>query len=214
MVIGYFAGGTGIPAGTTILTVDSPTQITLSANATSGGSGTIQISPWSLGDGSTNFVLPNAKTSGRYRRSRTSVSATRMGVSQADIVVSHQHTGTSGNNNADHTHTGSVSITGSATGTTNTANSTLDHTHNFTAAAPSGGSVGGGTASLTVSTFTTAGANSSLDHTHNFSGSVTGSGSFTTAGASNAHQHAFTTDATGGAETRPITLIVLTCIKT
>lgn len=36
---GMFARGTGIPAGTTIVSVDSSTQVTLSANATANGTG-------------------------------------------------------------------------------------------------------------------------------------------------------------------------------
>lgn len=52
--------GTGVPAATTILTVDSGTQITLSANATATGSNALTFFPYGNGDGSTTFNVPNA----------------------------------------------------------------------------------------------------------------------------------------------------------
>lgn len=51
--------GTGIPGGTTILTVDSGTQVTLSANATSSGTSTVTTFFFGNGDGSTTFTGPN-----------------------------------------------------------------------------------------------------------------------------------------------------------
>lgn len=56
---GMAVEGTNIPAGTTILTVDSSTQITLSANATGGGSVSIKFFYWGNGNGTTTFNIPN-----------------------------------------------------------------------------------------------------------------------------------------------------------
>jgi microcystin-dependent protein len=61
MVQGQAVEGTGIPAGTSILTVDSGSQITLTANATSDGSDNVQVFPYGAGDGSTYFVLPDLR---------------------------------------------------------------------------------------------------------------------------------------------------------
>lgn len=47
--------GTGIQAGTTVLTVDSATQVTLSANATATGSPSLRFFLFGNGDGSTTF---------------------------------------------------------------------------------------------------------------------------------------------------------------
>jgi hypothetical protein len=118
--VGYYVFGTGLTSGTTILSVDSGTQITLSGNATSSGSGTFAISPWLLNTGT--IKLPDVATAGRYRRSRTSTTA--VGQIQASQNLAHSHTGalTTGNNSVDHTHTFS--------GVSGTNNTSLDHTHN------------------------------------------------------------------------------------
>jgi|SRR5690242_14146359 len=52
------------PPGTTILSVDSNTQVTMSANATASGTAnvTIQFFNWGNGDGSTTFNLPDLRT--------------------------------------------------------------------------------------------------------------------------------------------------------
>ena len=59
MVAGMPVEGTGIPSGTTILSVDSSTQVTLSANATSGGSPSLRFFLTGAGDGSTTFNVPD-----------------------------------------------------------------------------------------------------------------------------------------------------------
>src|SRR5207302_10745680 len=60
MVAGMPISGTNIPAATTILSVDSATQIHLSQNATGSGTGVaIQVCPYGVGDGSTTFALPD-----------------------------------------------------------------------------------------------------------------------------------------------------------
>lgn len=62
MRAGMAIEGTGIPASTTISSVDSGTQITLSQNATASGTGvTIQVFPFGAGDGSTTFNIPDLR---------------------------------------------------------------------------------------------------------------------------------------------------------
>ncbi len=59
MRVGMPVSGTGIPSSTKIRSVDSGTQITLSANATSSGTSTVVVAPFGVGDGSTTFNLPD-----------------------------------------------------------------------------------------------------------------------------------------------------------
>lgn len=56
---GMFISGTGIPAAAQILSIDSSTQITLTANATGSSTTPLVIAPYGVGDGSTTFGLPN-----------------------------------------------------------------------------------------------------------------------------------------------------------
>lgn len=51
--------GPGIPGSTTILSVDSSTQITMSANATLNSTGFIAFFPWGEGDGASTFNVPD-----------------------------------------------------------------------------------------------------------------------------------------------------------
>lgn len=178
---GYFVGGSGIGLGTTILTVDSSTQITLSANAVSSGTSTVIVSPWAQGDGSTSFNLPDAYTSGRFRRSRTS--SVQMGAYQADQNKTHTHTGTT-DSGGSHTH--SVTDPGhNHTGSTNAQYLTSG----FSFGGGSGGSMAA--ASVTINNKTTG---ISID-------------------SGGSHTHTFTSDASGSSETRPVALVVMTCVK-
>lgn len=188
MKVGYYVGGSGITNGTTVLTVDSSTQITLSANASSSGTSTVIVSPWALGDGSTTFTLPNTKTSGRFRRSRTS--SVEMGVSQADQNQTHTHTGTTGTESANHSHSGTTDFGG------------VDHTHaGISNSVVFGYNIQSGSGAALNSTST--GTASAYLHQHTFS----------TGTQSAAHTHSFTSNASGGTETRPLTLVVMTCVK-
>lgn len=181
MKAGYYAGGSGITNGTTILSVDSASQITLSANAVSSGTATVIVGPWALGDGSTTFNILDVKTSGRFRRSRTS--SVNVGVSQTSQNASHTHTGTTASNGA-HTH----GVTDP--GHTHTASTTAQFfTIGTTISGPGGGTMVGG--SVTVNSNTTG-------------VSIVSDG---------AHTHTFTTDSDGGSETRPVSVVVMTCIK-
>jgi len=187
--VGYYIFGTGIAGGTTILSIDSASQVTMSATASSGGSISVAISPWLLGSGT--IKLPDVTTAGRYRRSRTSTTA--VGQLQSDQNQAHTHslsvTGTTDSQGA-HTHTATSTDSG--------------HTHQMTS--PSGQLVttGNGTAGQGVNNLTTSG---------------TGFANITTTVASaGAHTHSVTSTGTsgsnGGTEARPTTLIVLTCVKT
>lgn len=100
MKVGYYVGGSGFAVGTTIVSIDSSSQITVSNNASSSGSATVIVSPWQQGDGSSTFTLPDMMTDGRFARSRTSSIA--VGTSQTDQNKSHTHIADSV---SDHTHT-------------------------------------------------------------------------------------------------------------
>lgn len=192
--IGYFAYGTGIIAGTTIVSIDSASQITLSNNSTSSGTATFAISPWALNNGT--IQLPDLKTAGRYRRSRTSGS--KIGDIQATQNLAHSHTGslTTGNQSNDHTHTYS--------GTTGSENQS--HNHNYTAAsAVSVTSVGTGGGNAVATGSATSGTENQ-SHQHAYSG--------TTSGISTNHTHSVTIPSDGASEARPVTLVVMTCVKT
>ncbi len=249
MRVGYFVGGTGIVHPSTIISINGPTAITISTNATSNGTATVIVSPWALGDGTSTFNIPEVSTSGRYRRSRTS--STIMGAYQATSIDPHTHTMnfTSGSENANHSHTGTTNsdnVDHFHTGVTgfenqahahdfsgNTAGQSQGHTHqvsnlfsssNFTAA---GGNPPGGFG------FTGNTSDVSNDHTHGFSGTTNTenaghSHNFTTSGVNTFHQHTFstatesvvhqhnisgTTASTGTGDNRPVTVIVITCIK-
>lgn len=63
VVAGMAISGTGIPTGTTILTVNSPTQLTLSANATATNTNrTFTVTPAVTGQNGTSLTLSNAAT--------------------------------------------------------------------------------------------------------------------------------------------------------
>lgn len=59
--VGMKVEGTGIPAGASVLTVDSATQITLTANASSNGTSALTFFPYGNGDGSTTFNVPDTR---------------------------------------------------------------------------------------------------------------------------------------------------------
>lgn len=192
MRVGYYVFGTGIPSGTTITTIDSSTQITLSTNVTSSGTSTVIVSPWLLNTGT--IRLPDLSTAGRYRRSRTS--STAVGQNQTDLIKAHGHTGTS-DSAGSHSHTFS--------GTTGTESAT--HTHTYAIPTSGVNYLQGSSNPLSTvypNTTSTTSGQSTL-HTHNYSGTTS-----TQAG----HQHTFTTSTDGGSETRPVSVVVMTCVKT
>lgn len=92
-----------IPAGTTILSVDSAIQITLSQNATATASGVaITVFPWGNGDGSTTFDLPELRAEfiRGWDNGRGIDSGRVFGSAQADEFKSHTHTVAGGVNAA------------------------------------------------------------------------------------------------------------------
>lgn len=181
---GYYVFGTGISSGTTIVSVDSPTQITMSAAAVSSGTNTVIVSPWLID--ATNITLPDVKTAGRFRRSRTAT--TQMGTVQADQNKQHNHTAGS---NAVPSFTPSISVTDTRTWATSSAYFPQSGAGPF-------GLIGGTSAGIAGQ----AGV------------AVTG-GSITA--ASNtipSFTPTITVNNDGGTEARPISLTVMTCVKT
>lgn len=198
---GHYVYGTGITGGLQILSVDSPTQITLNGNASSSGTSSFFVSPWLMGSGTVK--LPDTKTSGRYRRSRTATS--KVGDVLADQNKAHTHSvsGTSGSESA---HTHAISLTSGA------MSANASHTHGlggafFIAGSASGGYTGGGTGNAAVNPGSIIVGSTNTDHTHSVSG---------TSAAGSAHTHSFaaTSDSDGGTEAQPLTLVLMTCIKT
>lgn len=192
---GYYAFGTGVASGTTILSVDSATQVTLSANSSSAGSGTIVFSPWLLNTGT--IQLPDLKTAGRYRRSRSA--SNKIGDLLADQNKAHTHV-VSGNSSSEGAHTHTFS------GVTGTESAT--HTHGVTAAFVVGGNPGiTGSAIAGVSNQNLNTGAESTPHTHGYSGT-------TSAGTGHVHAISLTSASDGGTETRPLSIVLLTCVKT
>jgi microcystin-dependent protein len=178
---------------------------------------------WGSVDG-THFTLPNLKDTGRFLRSRTGALA--VGTYQS-------------NQNLAHTHTGSVNVAGSCTGTTD--NTSIAHTHNVV------GNTGGMSAnnphdhatsvnnywlgtthqSVQNTTPTVDVPSSPLQNQRTDSTNIAHMHAinFASAGmsASDPHNHtftgtsaasgSFTTAASGGSEARPEAAVVLTCIR-
>lgn len=59
--VGMKVEGTGVPAGATVATVVDANNITLSANATTGGAQSLTFFSWGSGDGSTTFNVPDLR---------------------------------------------------------------------------------------------------------------------------------------------------------
>ena len=134
-----------------------------------------------VGDGTTTFNLPNYKNRMPYGADTVAVGAT--GGSANAVVVSHNHTGTTGVDSPDHTHNFSATTSGQS----------VQHTHNmtkYTGVNASGGTayVGDDSGSGPAGTIDT--SVNSVDHTHTLSG--------TTSGRSNGHFHSIATDGVSG----------------
>ncbi|HEY9663149.1 MAG TPA: hypothetical protein V6C65_32290, partial [Allocoleopsis sp.] len=198
MRVGYYVFGTGIPSGTTITTINSGTQITLSTNATSSGTSTVIVSPWLLNNGT--IRLPDLSAAGRFRRARTATTAVGQTQSSANLAHTHAVVGTSGAESNTHTHTGS--------GTTGVEGSS--HTHQYSHVTGLQG-LSSGLGASTQGVYLIGNSSTSSEdslHTHLFS--------VTTGGQSANHTHGlnFTSGSTGDTETRPESIIVMTCVKT
>lgn len=59
--LGWFVSGPGVATGSSILSIDSPSQVTLTLPATGTASGTYVFGPWGVGDGSTSFNVPDTR---------------------------------------------------------------------------------------------------------------------------------------------------------
>lgn len=190
MRVGYYVFGTGIASGTTILSVDSSNQITLSGNASSSGTATVIVSPWLINTGT--IKLPDLSTAGRYRRSRTS--STAIGQLQADQNQAHTHslsvTGTT-DTVANHTHVNTLTDPGH----THTSNALINNSSSST---PGGGFSVPSSGAATINSATTGiTINNAAAGSHNHSVTSTG-----------------TSGSTGSAEARPLSIVVMTCVKT
>jgi microcystin-dependent protein len=148
---------------------------------------------WGVGDGSTTFNIPNFTTTSRFLRCAGGLAS--IGQLQSNCIVDHTHTGSvtisanTGTESAAHNH----GIIGSTSG----ADRSLDHTHTVTAmqqittaVISGGGAFLGGNTTITSS----GSSGGTLDHLHsiNFTSQnenqahfhfFTGTGSFTTSGA-------------------------------
>lgn len=185
---GYYIFGTGIAAGTTILSVDSATQITLSGSASSSGTSSFFVCPWEMNTGTVK--LPDLTTAGRFRRSRTS--STKVGALQADQNQAHTHSlSVSGTTSTDGAHTHTINITDPG------------HAHTYTMPQNVGNTGGGGAFGNTPTTSSTNSATTGITASSVSNGS---------------HSHTVTSTGTsgsnGGTEARPLSIVLLTCIKT
>lgn len=195
--IGYYVFGTGFATNTTIVSVDSATQITLSNNASSSGVAAFNVSPFLMNTGT--IQLPDLTTSGRYRRSRTTT--TSVGQLQADQNQAHTHTGT-GTTDAQGTHTHANTLTdpghqhqvGSGTGAT-----PIYYHPGVTSGAP------------TIQIYSpSVGSVGSLNTSINPTGIVLNNAAV----GNHGHNVTITTASTGSAEARPLSIVVMTCVKT
>lgn len=199
MRVGYYIYGTGIPEDTTITTINSGTQVTMSANASSTGTSTVIVSPWRLGNGV--IRLPNLSGNGYFRRSRTGTTAVGQVQSSQNLAHTHAVYGTTQINNQSHTH--------SYSGTSGLNNQSLSHAHIYlqngvNSLQPGSTSVYAYTPSVNASTT----ASGDLPHNHSYSGN--------TGGQSTNHTHDFSVASvsSGGSEARPSNMIFMTCVKT
>lgn len=198
MVIGYYVGGSGITNGTTIAGIPGGTSLTLSLAAVSTGSGTIIVSPFPLGNGTTTFTLPNMTDTGRFARSR-SVGGLQSGAYQTNQFAQHLHAVglTTSTESAAHNHAGT------------TTGQSAQHTHTYNYGHNLNTVQTGGTLQAQAfppDTSATSGI-ASADHTHDY----------TTSTQSVLHTHTIsgnTGNQGSGTETRPESLALLYCIKT
>ncbi|RME58181.1 hypothetical protein D6779_07060 [Candidatus Parcubacteria bacterium] len=94
MAPGMFVEGPGVPVGTTISTVDSATQITLSAAIPTANTGaTFTLFSFGQGDGSTTFNLPDLRGEfiRGYDNGRGIDTGRAFGSWQADSFAAHSH---------------------------------------------------------------------------------------------------------------------------
>jgi microcystin-dependent protein len=187
---------------------------------------------WGSGDGSTTFNVPNLIN--RFRRHRDNGGTSGgVGTLQASQNQTHSHTysGNTGGHSADHTHF--LNVTSGAadrdhthgfSGTTGSMNRSNPHSHPFNRGGVNTSTTGGGGFGVMASLVGDNTGNTDINHEHAFSGNT---GGFSTnhfhnvqgwtGGVSSDHSHGFSGTTSGGsadgAEARPLSATVLTCIK-
>ncbi|MFL9827189.1 hypothetical protein [Rhodoplanes sp. SY1] len=205
MKAGYYVGGTGITDGSTIVSVDSSSQITINNTCTGSATSTVYVSPYGTVNAN-SFTLPDTKTAGRFLRSRTS--SIHVGQVQADQNKQHNHTAT-----ATTTTTTSISTDGlhyHAAGIYDPGHShsyTYSNLNNLSVTGPGvAANTGGGTTSTGASgTGVRVTSANGLDTTYSAgSHSHTGTSSSSTS---------VTVANDGGTEARPVALVAMTCIR-
>jgi hypothetical protein len=82
---GMPVSGSGIPGGTVIQSVDSGTQITMTAAATSTGTTTFVFAPYGVGDGNSTFGLPDRS---RIGVGRDNASGSPSNITQVSTTIS------------------------------------------------------------------------------------------------------------------------------
>lgn len=114
--------GPGIPAGATISTIDSASQIHISANATATASGVAIVDcPWGVGDGVTTFNLPDNRGrgsvgagqgtyTGATKRSLSDTGGEETHVLVTGELAAHNHTATSTTSSSQPAHTHGLSL--------------------------------------------------------------------------------------------------------
>lgn len=168
---------------------------------------------WGAGDGVTTFGLPDFYTSGRYTRSRTA--SVTIGTYQADSLASHTHTATAtttltmagtATSNGAHTHTDNGSTVTASNGA---------HTHSVTTATDVGGTQAPSRASagtVGANSFATS-SDGAHTHTVTFTTSSNGAHTHTVDFTGSSAATSVTVNSTGSTETRPLTAVVMKCIR-
>lgn len=199
--VGMPIEGNGVPAVTTISSIDGPTQIKLSANATASGAQTLRVFPYGAGDGSTTYnVMDDREVFER------GWAATARGYDKSDI------TGTTTNGSA--VVTGLASTVGLFVGQAISAASgvpggttilSIDSATQITLSA-NATATGARTLTVTGRTFGSEQADELKSHTHDenesWHGGIDGGGPGVNFVLRTAANNTFTL-ATGGQETRP-----------
>lgn len=142
---GAFIEGTGISLGTTIISVNSATQITVSASVSGSNTGVaLRILPWGQGDGSTTFNVPDRR--GRFVAGRDNMggsTAGRLSASTSQGILGTKLNATGGEQAHTLINSELPSITPSFSG--NTINlGTLTSNENYVRATGGGTSSGAG----------------------------------------------------------------------
>lgn len=173
---------------------------------------------WGTGNGSTTFTTPDAKTAGKFLRSRSG--SVTLATSQSDQNKAHTHAGSTVDSQT-HSHTATTSNPGNHAHSGTTDGVSANHTHNslspahknrsYATPAFSGDTWGG----ISVNEASSA---ESANHTHAFTTSSDAGGhthtiTIDSGSPGGAHTHPLTIVSDGGTEARPTNLSAILCIK-